>query len=124
MSELTIEAVNMANYIWSIIRTQSSIAMSWGVDPDTIKAVLRKHDEYDEMGLSFHVQGFKHTGIVEVIYDEGADYFVVNLIPDDESKKRETIHDVCFDELVDIIDNHVEYTGDDYQKRVDKKYGL
>ena len=44
-----------------------------GVDMDTIKPV--------KGGLEFHVQGFKHTGMVRIILDEGKDLFEVHLIP-------------------------------------------
>ena len=47
--------LKLAGYIWSILKTQPIIVMSWGVDMDTIKPV--------KGGLEFHVQGFKHTGI-------------------------------------------------------------
>ena len=48
--------LKLAGYIWSILKTQPVIVMSWGVDMDTIKPV--------KGGLEFHVQGFKHTGMV------------------------------------------------------------
>lgn len=49
--------LKLAGYIWSILKTQPVIVMSWGVDMDTIKPV--------KGGLEFHVQGFKHTGMVK-----------------------------------------------------------
>ena len=42
--------LKLAGYIWSILKTQPIVVMSWGVDMDTIKPV--------EGGLEFHVQGF------------------------------------------------------------------
>ena len=54
--------LKLAGYIWSILKTQPIIVMSWGVDMDTIKPV--------KGGLEFHVQGFKHTGMVRIILDE------------------------------------------------------
>ena len=57
--------LKLAGYIWSILKTQPVIVMSWGVDMDTIKPV--------KGGLEFHVQGFKHTGMVQIILDEGKD---------------------------------------------------
>ena len=41
--------LKLAGYIWSILKTQPVIVMSWGVDMDTIKPV--------KGGLEFHVQG-------------------------------------------------------------------
>ncbi len=55
--------LKLAGYIWSILKTQPVIVMSWGVDMDTIKPV--------KGGLEFHVQGFKHTGMVRIILDKG-----------------------------------------------------
>ena len=54
--------LKLAGYIWSILKTQPVIVMSWGVDMDTIKPV--------KGGLEFHVQRFKHTGMVQIILDE------------------------------------------------------
>ena len=44
--------LKQAVYIWSILKTQPIIVMSWGVDMNTIKPV--------KGGLEFHVQGFIH----------------------------------------------------------------
>lgn len=98
--------LKLAGYIWSILKTQPVIVMSWGVDMDTIKPV--------KGGLEFHVQGFKHTGMVQIILDEGKDLFEIHLIPDSEGE-RKIIEDVYFDMLVSIIDENVEKT-DDYEK--------
>lgn len=80
--------LKLAGYIWSILKTQPVIVMSWGVDMDTIKPV--------KGGLEFHVQGFKHTGMVQIILDEGKDLFEIHLIPDSEGE-RKIIEDVYFD---------------------------
>ena len=71
--------LKLAGYIWSILKTQPVIVMSWGVDMDTIKPV--------KGGLEFHVQGFKHTGMVQIILDKGKDLFEVHLIPDSEGER-------------------------------------
>ena len=106
--------LKLAGYIWSILKTQSIIVMSWGVDMDTIKPV--------KGGLEFHVQGFKHTGMVQIILDEGKDLFEIHLIPDSEGE-RKIIEDVYFDMLVSIIDENVEKT-DDYEKRISDTYNI
>ena len=98
--------LKLAGYIWSILKTQPVIVMSWGVDIYTIKPV--------KGGLEFHVQGFKHTGMVQIILDEGKDLFEIHLIPDSEGE-RKIIEDVYFDMLVSIIDENVEKT--DYYKK-------
>ena len=81
---------------------------------DTIKPV--------EGGLEFHVQGFKHTGMVRIILDERKDLFEIHLIPDSEGE-RKIIEDVYFDMLVSIIDENVEKT-DDYEKRISDTYNI
>ena len=83
-------------------------------DMDTIKPV--------KGGLEFHVQGFKHTGMVQIILDEGKDLFEIHLIPDSEGE-RKIIEDVYFDMLVSIIDENVEKT-DDYEKRISDTYDI
>ena len=106
--------LKLARYIWSILKTQSIIVMSWGVDMDTIKAV--------KGGLEFHVQGFKHTGMVQVILDEGKDLFEVHLIPDSEGEEK-IIEDVYLDMLVSVTDRNVEKT-DDYEKKIFEEYRI
>jgi hypothetical protein len=90
------------------LKDTTIIVMSWGVDMDTIKPV--------EGGLEFHVQGFKHTGMVQIVLDEGKDLFEIYLIPDSEGEKN-VIEDVYFDMLVSVIDENVEKT-DDYEKKI------
>ena len=106
--------LKLAGYIWSILKTQPVIVMSWGGDMDTIKPV--------KGGLEFHVQRFKHTGMVQIILDEGKDLFEIHLIPDSEGE-RKIIEDVYFDMLVSIIDENVEKT-DDYEKRISDTYDI
>ena len=106
--------LKLAGYIWSILKTQPIIVMSWGVDMDTIKPV--------KGGQEFHVQGFKHTGMVQIVLDEGKDLFEVHLIPDSEGEKN-VIEDVYFDMLVSVIDENVEKT-DNYEKRISEEYRI
>lgn len=68
-------------------------------------------------GLRFKVQGFKFTGVVEVIYNAGMDLFEVHL------SDGRVEADVYADCLVDVIDGLVEHT-DNYEERVKKEYGL
>ena len=106
--------LKLAGYIWSILKTQPIIVMSWGVAMDTIKPV--------KGGLEFHVQGFKHTGMVQIVLDEGKDLFEVHLIPDSEGE-RKIIEDVYLDMLVSVIDENIEKT-DDYEKRISDTYDI
>ncbi len=103
----------MARYIWKIILSSGAIAMSWGIDPDSLRQIPN--------GLKFHVQGMKMKGFVEIVYDEGSDYFNVGFVKDENPTEKETVEDVAFDELTHIIDRHVEYTGEDYNERVERE---
>ena len=85
--------LKLAGYIWSILRTRPIVMMSWGIDTNTVRPV--------NLGLEFHVQGFRHTGMVQVILDEGKDLFEIHLIPDSEGE-RKIIEDVYFDMLVSV----------------------
>ena len=97
--------MEMANYIFKILKTDLFVMFSWGFsNPIAL-----------EKGLKFKVNGFKHKGWVEVIYDEGMDLFIVNLLKrNGEIKKQVT--EVYFDTLVNVIDNLVEKT-DDYEQK-------
>ena len=90
--------LKLAGYIWSILKTQPFIVMSWGVDMNTIKPV--------EEGPEFHVQGFIHTGMVRIILGEGKDLFEIHLIPDSEGEEK-VIEDVYLDMFVSVIDRNL-----------------
>ena len=102
----------MARYILAILRSQLMIVFSWGFH--NAKAI--------ENGLAFYVQGYKHQGRVEVIYDEGYDLFRVRLLNPDGSVKQEQ-DAIYLDGLVSTIDNMVERT-EDYSARVRSQYGV
>jgi hypothetical protein len=104
--------MEMAKYILAILRSQLMIVFSWGFH--SARAI--------ENGLAFYVQGYKHTGRVEVIYDEGWDLFNVRTINKDGSVKEQQ-EGIYADGLVDCIDRMVEKT-DDYATRVRKTYGM
>ena len=106
--------LELAKYIWSVLRMEMAIFMSWGVDPKSVKAI--------EGGLEFHVQGFKHTGRVQIILNEGTDLFEIHLIPDSKGEEK-IIEDVYVDTLVSVIDEHVEKT-EDYEKRISEEYRI
>lgn len=104
----------LAKYIWSILKTQITIFISWGVNPESMKVI--------EGGLEFHCQGFKHTGKVQIVLDEGKDLFEVHLISEN-GEKIKTIEDVYLDNLVSVIDENVEKT-EDYEKRISEEYHI
>lgn len=93
-----------------------AVSMSWGIDPSSLKMI--------ENGVRFHVQGLKLRGFVEIVYNEGSDYFNVSFVKDENPTERETIEDVAFDELVRVIDERVEYTGSDYTDRIKREYRI
>ena len=103
--------MEMAKYILAILRSQLMIVFSWGF-----------HDARAiENGLAFYVQGYKHTGRVEVVYDEGWDLFNVRTLNTDGTTKEQE-EGIYADGLVDVIDRMVEKT-DDYKARVRRQYG-
>ena len=95
--ELTQADIEMGKYIYSILLSQPNILMSWGYESPIVV----------QMGLKFKVNGFLHKGIVEILYNEGADLFDVYLINEDGTLK-ELIEEVYFDQLLETIDFHVE----------------
>lgn len=97
----------MANYIYTILISKLMVILSWGFNSPIAIAD----------GLRFKVQGFKFTGVVEVVYNEGMDLFEVHL------SNGRVEADVYADCLVDVIDGLVERT-DNYEERVKKEYGL
>lgn len=110
--EIAEEDVKLADYIYSILKFQPTILLSWGIQrPVVIK-----------LGLRFRVNGFLHKGIVEILYNEGADLFDVYLINEDGTLK-ELIEGVYFDQLVDTIDDHVEMV-ENYNQRVNEEYNI
>ena len=104
--------MEMAKYILVILRSQLMIVFSWGFH--SAMAI--------ENGLAFRVQGYKHQGRVEVLYDEGYDLFRVRLLNPDGSVKQEQ-DGIYLDGLVSTIDGMVERT-EDYSARVRNQYGL
>ena len=104
--------MEMAKYIMQILRTQLGIVFSWGFhNPKAI-----------DNGLKFRVQGFLHTGWVEVVYNEGRDLFEVRTINKDGSVKQE-VEDVYFDCLVNVIDGMVERCSN-YHEKVKETYNI
>lgn len=82
------------------------VVFSWGF----------RHPIAIKNGLRFHVNGFKHQGWVEVVYDEGWDLFTIRLIKG--GKLVRSLEQVYVDSLVSTIDQAVESTAD-YAKDVE-----
>ena len=104
----------IAGYILSIFRTNPFVVMSWGINPASIEIV--------DLGVKFHVQGFKHKGYCQVVLYEGEDLFEVTLISE-EGETVNTIEHIFVDNLISIIDDAVEKT-EDYEKRISQEYGI
>lgn len=104
--------MEMAKYIMEILRSQQMVMWSWGAHRFIALSGNR--------GLMFLVQGFKHKGWVEITYNEGRDLFDVRLL-NMRKVEKEKIEDVYFDQLVDVIDAHVEMVEDN-EDRVKDEY--
>ena len=104
--------MEMAQYIISIFRHYLPIVFSWGFS----------HPQPISNGLRFHVQGYIHTGLVEVLYDEGYDLFRVRTLNRNGSVKEEQ-EGIYLDGLVGTIDRMVERVPD-YEQRVRQTYGI
>jgi hypothetical protein len=66
-------------------------------------------------GLAFKVQGFKFKGVVQITLTP-FDTYKIEFIK--AKKVVQEFTDVYFDELTNIIDATVEYTGDNYEHDV------
>ena len=104
--------VEIGQYILSLFKTRLDIVTSWGLDPETLRPI--------KYGIEFHVQGFKHTGKVQVRLNEGEDLFEVALVSD-AGDTVETKESIFLDELISTIDDAVEKV-EDYEKRVAEEY--
>lgn len=104
----------IAGYILSILRTNPFVVMSWGINPASITIV--------EVGVRFHVQGFIHTGYVQVVLNEGEDLFEVTLISE-EGEILNKIEHIFVDNLISVIDDAVEKC-ENYQERISQEYGI
>ena len=104
----------IAGYILSIFRTNPFVVMSWGINPATITIV--------KVGVKFHVQGFIHTGYVQVVLNEGEDLFEVTLISE-EGENLNKIEHIFVDNLICVIDDAVERCQN-YEERIYQEYGI
>lgn len=112
MAKIEQHDIEIGQYILSILKTRIDIVSSWGLDPESLKPI--------KYGIEFHVQGFKHTGMVQVTLNEGEDLFEVCLISESgETKERHK--SIFLDNLISVIDDAVEKV-DDYEKRVATEY--
>ena len=104
----------MAQYIMMILKSRLTVMFSWGARRFT--AI--------QNGLVFHVQGYLLNGWVKIIYNEGTDAFDLSFI-NNRKEIVKTVNEVYIDNLVDVIDYHVE--NDDslkYEQRVKQQYSI
>jgi len=106
--------LKIAEYIFEIFKSNLPVVWSWGIDPASIQVV--------DLGVKFHVQGFKHKGNVHVVYNEGEDLFEVSLI-DGNDQIVKTIEHIFLGDLISVIDDAVEKT-DNYSERICQEYGI
>ena len=112
MEKIERRDIELGKYILSMLSMRMDVVGSWGLDPETLRPL--------KCGIEFHVQGFKHTGKVQVRLNEGEDLFEVSLISD-SGETVITMQSVYLDELISTIDDAVEKV-DDYEKRVATEY--
>ena len=89
--------MEMYKYILNILRSQPIVVFSWGFH--NAQALPN--------GLRFTVNGYLHQGLVDVVYDDGADLFVVSTL-DGNGTIKQQVEDVYLDCLVNVIDSMVE----------------
>lgn len=51
--------LELARHIWSILKSDLPVLMSWGVEIETVRVIT--------CGIEFKVNGFKHTGKVQIV---------------------------------------------------------
>lgn len=102
----------MAEYIMVILKSRLQIMWSWG---------CCKFTALNE-GLMWHVEGFLLNGWVKVLYNYATDAFDVYFL-NNHKEVVEKVEEVYLDNLVDVIDRHVEKTSD-YEGRVRAEYGI
>ena len=112
MEKIEQHNIETGQYILSVLSSRLDIVSSWGFDPKTLRPI--------KAGIQFHVQGFKHTGNVQVKLNEGADLFEVSLISE-SGETRDTHESIYLDELISTIDDAVENV-ENYEKRVCEEY--
>lgn len=109
-AENTNRSYELAMYIWSILKTQMTVIMSWGLDLSKARVI--------DYGMEIYVQGFLHKGFVQITLNEGTDLFEIKLL----SEERDTvkfIEDVFLDCLVNTLDENIEKC-ENYEQRINE----
>ena len=108
MENNTNRNLELAMYIWSILKTQMTVIMSWGLDPSKARVI--------DNGMEIYVQGFLHKGFVQITLNEGTDLFEIKLLSE-ERELVKFIEDVFLDCLVNTLDENIEKC-ENYEQRV------
>ena len=106
--------LKIAEYIFEIFKSNLPVVWSWGIDPASIQVI--------NLGVKFHVRGFKYEGLVQVVYNEGEDLFEVSLISENDQIVKTTEH-IFLGDLISVIADAVEKT-DNYSERICQEYGI
>ncbi len=106
----TNRSYELAMYIWSILKTQMTVIMSWGLGPSKARVI--------DNGMEIYVQGFLHKGFVQITLNEGTDLFEIKLLSE-ERELVKFIEDVYLDCLVSTIDQAVEKC-ENYEQRINE----
>ena len=105
---MSIEQTKIARTIQAqLFAAGKSIVWSWGANSWTALP----------NALAFKVHGFKLTGIVKITLMP-SDTYTIELIKN--KKVIKTIEDVYCDELTNVVDNEVEFTGAQYKSDVEQ----
>ena len=112
MEKIERRDIELGQYILSMLSMRMDVVGSWGLDPETLRPL--------KCGIEFHVQGFKHTGLVRITLNEGSDLFEVTLLSD-SGEVVKTMDSVFLDTLISTVDEAVEKT-DDYDKTLCDTY--
>ena len=107
-TENTNRNLELAMYIWRILKTQMTVIMSWGLDPSKARVINN--------GMEIFVQGFLHKGFVQITLNEGTDPFEIKLLSE-ERELVKFIDGVYLDCLVNTLDENIEKC-DNYEQRV------
>lgn len=107
-TENTNRNYELAMYIWQILKTQMTVIMSWGLDPSKARVI--------DNGMEIRVQGFIHTGFVQITLNEGTDLFEIKLLSE-ERELVKFIDGVYLDCLVNTLDENIEKC-ENYEQRI------
>ena len=107
-AENTNRNYELAMYIWSILKTQMTVIMSWGLDSSKARVINN--------GMEIFVQGFLHKGFVQLSLNEGTDLFDIKLLSE-ERELVKFIEDVFLDCLVNTLDKNIEKC-ENYEQRI------